>query len=184
MSNEERAAAMKALPGEHPTHNYFFARSSEQVSAEDSNALGNLPVFRSIIEIKVPRDMSKLHVEDQKALAGVLETCRIGRSESLFKKKGEAFGRKIAEIPIATPMKRPEQQQQQQVVPEREKSVVAVGDPGASEKTRLNEVGSTSELDGAASFNGNDSGMEVDSNTDEGRPVVDDVRLVSSKQVR
>ncbi|VDN45421.1 unnamed protein product [Gongylonema pulchrum] len=142
-----------------------------------------MPVFRSIIEIKVPRDMSKLHVEDQKALAGVLETCRIGRSESLFKKKGEAFGRKIAEIPIATPMKRPEQHLQQ-VVPEREKSVVAVGDPGAPEKTRLNEVGSTSELDGAASFNGNDSVMDVDSNTDEGRPVVDDVRLVPSKQVR
>lgn len=65
--------------------------------------LGNLPVFRSIIEIEVPRDIAKMSGDDQKALAGVLDTFRIGRGESLFQKKGDDFGRKIAQIPIATP---------------------------------------------------------------------------------
>lgn len=65
--------------------------------------LGSLPVFRSIIEIEVPRDTIKMTGDDQKALAGVLDTFRIGRGESLFKKKGDDFGRKIAQIPIATP---------------------------------------------------------------------------------
>lgn len=65
--------------------------------------LGNLPVFRSIVEIEVPRDVGKVTGDEQKALAGVLDTFRIGKGESLFKKKGEDFGRKIAQIPIATP---------------------------------------------------------------------------------
>lgn len=82
-------------------HSTFFVVI--KIWFQGDNVLGSLPVFRSIIEIEVPRDTIKMTGDDQKALAGVLDTFRIGRGESLFKKKGDDFGRKIAQIPIATP---------------------------------------------------------------------------------
>ncbi|CAG9538649.1 unnamed protein product [Cercopithifilaria johnstoni] len=188
MSNEVRARTLKSLSGEHPTFNYFFARSAEHLSAEDNNILGSLPVFRSIIEIEAPRDTIKMTGDDQKALAGVLDTFRIGRGESLFKKKGDDFGRKIAQIPIATPIRRPEVQtaweRESTISKEQPRSVESVNDRLAI-PSRIDDVDSETD---AAAFNttfdnDTDMGEEVaSSRMGDFRSVTDDVRSLASKQ--
>ncbi|KAK6114144.1 Condensin complex subunit 2 family protein [Brugia pahangi] len=189
MSNEARAKTLKSLPGEHPVFNYFFARSAEHLSAESGNVLGNLPVFRSVIEVEVPRNAIKMTGDDQKALAGVLDTFRIGRGESLFKKKGDDFGRKIAQIPIATPIRRPEMQSawERESIISKEQSRSAVPSAIPSESvngrliaSRMDDI--NSEID--AGFD-NDTDMDADvasSHVNDYHSVADDVRSLASKQ--
>uniref|UniRef100_A0A1I8EVF6 Condensin complex subunit 2 n=1 Tax=Wuchereria bancrofti TaxID=6293 RepID=A0A1I8EVF6_WUCBA len=185
MSNEARAKTLKSLPGEHPVFNYFFARSAEHLSAESDNVLGNLPVFRSIIEIEVPRDAIKMTGDDQKALAGVLDTFRIGRGESLFKKKGDDFGRKIAQIPIATPIQRPEMQSvwERESIISKEQSRPAVLSESINGRlmiaSRMDDINSETD---ACFDNDTDMDADVTSRLNDFHSVADDVRLFSSKQ--
>ncbi|VBB31522.1 unnamed protein product [Acanthocheilonema viteae] len=191
MSNEARAKTLKSLSGEHPTFNYFFARSAEHLSAEDDNVLGSLPVFRSIIEIEVPRDTIKMTGDDQKALAGVLDTFRIGRGESLFKKKGDDFGRKIAQIPIATPIRRPEVQtaweRESTISKEQSRSIVpseSINDR-LTISSRMNDVDSETDAGGFNATFDNDTDMDTEvtsSRMSDFRPAADDVRSLASKQ--
>ncbi|VDK88743.1 unnamed protein product, partial [Litomosoides sigmodontis] len=189
MSNEARANTLKSLSGEHPTFNYFFARSAEHLSAEDDNVLGSLPVFRSIIEIEVPRDTVKMTGDDQKALAGVLDTFRIGRGESLFKKKGDDFGRKIAQIPIVTPMRRPEIQTiwERESTVSKERSVVPLEsiNDRLTIPSRMDDVDSETDAGGFNTTFDNDTDMDAEiasSRMGDFHSVVDDARSLVSKQ--
>ncbi|KAM3720936.1 Halomucin [Dirofilaria immitis] len=191
MSNEARAKTLKSLPDEHPTFNYFFARSAEHLSAESGNVLGSLPVFRSIIEIEIPRDTIKMTGDDQKTLAGVLDTFRIGRGESLFKKKGDDFGRKIAQIPIATPIRRPEVQiawERESTISKGQSRSVVPSESVNGRSTipsRMDDIDSETDLGGFNVTFDNDANMDAEmasSHMNDFPSVVDDVRLLASKQ--
>ncbi|VDM96809.1 unnamed protein product [Thelazia callipaeda] len=189
MENEKRSQVLKALPGENPEFNYFFARSAEQLFAETDNILGNLPVFRSIIAIEVPRNDSRIANDDQKALAGVLDAFRIGRGESLFKKKGDEFGRKIAQIPIATQFKRMEQQAlvecENSIPNEHSRSVVCESANNAKNPSRIEDNDCVLDVGG---FNTSfDNELEIDaevalSHSVGAQPVTDDDQSIVSKQ--
>uniref|UniRef100_A0A915PQQ0 Condensin complex subunit 2 n=1 Tax=Setaria digitata TaxID=48799 RepID=A0A915PQQ0_9BILA len=190
MSDEARSKSLKTLSGEHPTFNYFFARSAEHLSAESDNVLSSLPVFRSIIEIEVPRDIVKMTGDDQKALAGVLDTFRIGRGESLFKKKGDDFGRKIAQIPIATPMRKPEQGWERESTISRERVRSAVPSESINFRStipsRMDDVDSETDAGGFTATFDNDADMDAEltpSHMSDFQSTADDARMVASKQV-
>ncbi|EFO24673.1 hypothetical protein LOAG_03814 [Loa loa] len=191
MSNEARARTLKSLPGEHPVFNYFFARSAEHLSAESDNVLGSLPVFRSIIEIEVPRDTIRMTGDDQKALAGVLDTFRIGRGESLFKKKGDDFGRKIAQIPIVTPIRRSEVQAawERGSTISKEQSASVIPSESVNDRltipSRMDDVDSETDAGGFNTTFDNDTDMDAEapsSRMGDFSSVADDVRSLASKQ--
>ncbi|VDK80736.1 unnamed protein product [Onchocerca ochengi] len=191
MSNEARAKTLKSLSGEHPTFNYFFARSAEHLSAEGGNVLGNLPVFRSIMEIEIPRDTIKMAGDDQKALAGVLDTFRIGRGESLFKKKGDDFGRKIAQIPIVTPIRRPEVQAawEREGTISKEQSRLVVPSESLNGRSRvpsrMDDIESETDGSGFNTTFDSDADMNAEipsSHMSDFHSVGDDARSLASKQ--
>ncbi|MCP9260473.1 hypothetical protein DINM_003509 [Dirofilaria immitis] len=208
MSNEARAKTLKSLPDEHPTFNYFFARSAEHLSAESGNVLGSLPVFRSIIEIEIPRDTIKMTGDDQKTLAGVLDTFRIGRGESLFKKKAMILDGKSRKfqlqhreklsciidtmgfIPLYR-IRRPEVQiawERESTISKGQSRSVVPSESVNGRSTipsRMDDIDSETDLGGFNVTFDNDANMDAEmasSHMNDFPSVVDDVRLLASKQ--
>ncbi|VDM46082.1 unnamed protein product [Toxocara canis] len=106
MKDARRAAALKTLPGEDPEYNYFFARSSDsRFSLEECvDAEEDACFWRS--EVVIRDKESRVTEQDYKMLAQVLADFKVVKVGSLFTRKGDAFNRTLAAVPIITPARK------------------------------------------------------------------------------